>query len=194
MLMTVAFLENLKLGEIFSQLYWFDLIVGLVLIWGVIDGYIRGFVHHFSRLVGLAVTVVISLHFYGVIAEAVISHSSIPPGFVMFLSLAITASVVGLFMRILIMLSGKLANLECEYFLERVVGGFAGGLRFMLFLSLILNLVATLNISLVKKFVEDESASGVLVTGIAPGFHNVSVNVTKAVIKGVAKAEKVEKA
>ena len=189
--LTLQFFESFKIGMVVSKLGWFDLVVIIILTWGIIDGFVRGFVFHFPRFIAGVVNVVVTLHFYKLLSKIVLSHSSMPPVMVESISFVLLALCTTFVLKLVIILGSKLGKIECEYFIERILGAVIGGLRYVLFFSLLLSFVSIFKMADVDKIWREDALSGKATASLAPVTHDISVRIGKALINSVKEKESV---
>jgi uncharacterized protein YkwD len=163
---------------------WVDLLIILVLIFYVIEGYAIGFLEAISDLASFILAFLASLAFYNYFGKLLILVFTIPPGFANAIGFFIAGFIAEIFSslvlkRIIIANLKKQVNLSDRFIKKAnlVLGIIPSILSGILLISFILTLVITLPFSVVLKKAISESRIGnkfvVATSGIAKDVNNV---------------------
>lgn len=157
---------------------WVDIVVVIFLIRGGYIGLARGFSMELFQTLAAIATTVLSLFYYGMIAEWLVAHSFLSlqaANPISFLALVFSLLIVFKIVRILLF---GILHLELFGGLERW-GGFALGLaRSFIFASLFLFVLTLFPLNYFREAIEEKSFSGAYIKGVAPGIFNFVVQFT----------------
>jgi membrane protein required for colicin V production len=134
---------------------WLDIIIFIILVFGLIRGLFRGFVLEFSSLIGIIISIYIAKYYSGPfirLAESLFKpEQDISPviGFILTFLIAL------LVLHFVALLIDKFVNLTALGWLNKMLGGLVGFIKYLLIISLFINAFGWANDHL--QIVEDEN-------------------------------------
>jgi len=149
---------------------YIDIILGILLLWGIIKGLSKGFFASMASLVALIVGIYIAVHFSHFVGGFLERSVDWPDGAMKLGAFAITFIIVVL----LVSMAGKLLTKIADYaalgILNKILGGAFGLLKMAFIASVIIIFVDALNrnISIIKQETLDNSLLYTPVQKLAP--------------------------
>ncbi|MBK5195411.1 MAG: CvpA family protein [Proteiniphilum sp.] len=138
---------------------WFDILIGILLLIALVNGYRKGLI---MQLVGLA-TIVLAAIFGGRLAESILPEIiglvNLSPEAARVLSFILAFALIAIVLSIVGRLLQKFIDVVLLSFFNRILGAVIATGTMMLFLSIILNLVLMLDKKevVIKKEIREES-------------------------------------
>lgn len=179
--------ESMKMGFVISKLGLVDLGLMIAIIGGTVIGYMRGLNDQVTRFISLCVTVIVTMHFYERIAALITQNSAVPPVFALMVTFFLVAILTNVVAKLIFIVISKLVTVQYIYFLERIVGGIIGAIRFVLLFSFISVFVSLLAHPEVDKLYKEESLSGPALLKICPSVHHRALSFFTAASSGFKK-------
>ncbi len=155
---------------IISLMNYIDIILGILLLWGMIKGLSKGLFASLASLVALVIGIYIAVHFSHIAGGFVQRYVDWPDGAMKLTAFALTFVLVV----ILISLAGKLLTKIADYaalgILNKILGGVFGILKMGFIASVIIIFIDALNnnITIIKEETLDASLLYRPVSRIAP--------------------------
>ncbi len=154
--------------EILSKLGIVDIVTVIVLLWGLLIGFVKGFAQQFGKLFNLCLSATISLLLYEKIAELIYTRTIMQQPIAESLALFVLLIVLSFIVKIFLVFFNKIVTVQFVYFIERVGGSLVGGLRYVLFLAYIANIILLWPSDYIKPFFSDKSYSGPVIMKVVP--------------------------
>ncbi|AXT61735.1 CvpA family protein [Aquimarina sp. AD10] len=131
---------------------YIDIILGILLLWGLINGFSKGLFSSLASLVALVVGIYIAVHFSHIIGEYLQQYVDWPDGAMKLTAFALTFILVV----VLVSLAGKLLTKIADYaalgVLNKILGAAFGVLKFAFIASVVIIFFEAINrnITLIK--------------------------------------------
>jgi len=132
----------------------FDIIIAALLIFGFVRGLLKGLFVEVASLVALIAGIYGAIHFSYFVGNFLVNYVSWEERYITIVSFAITFAIIILVIALLGKLLTKIADFAALGFLNKLLGGVFGALKFGLILSIVLLVFAKLNDSV--PFISDE--------------------------------------
>ena len=132
----------------------FDIIIAAILIFGFVRGLLKGFFVEVASLVALIAGIYGAIHFSHFASNILVNYVSWDERYLTIVSFAITFALIVLAITLLGKMFTKIADFAALGFLNKLLGGIFGALKFGLILSIILLIFTKLNNTI--PFVSDE--------------------------------------
>lgn len=138
----------------------FDIILAIILVYGLVSGYFQGLIVEVASLASLIVGIYISMHFSNFLANILTDVGEIKPSVVQIISFAGTFFLVVLGIGLAGKFFTKLAEKIHLGFVNNILGAFFGLLKMAIIISIVLLVFEALNskIPFVSKEKMDNSA------------------------------------
>lgn len=131
-----------------------DIIIGIILIFGTVNGFLKGLFIEVTTLVGLVLGVYGAIHFSHFLGDFLKDHVSWDESMLQLVSFAGTFLIILIGMVLLGKAMTKIAETIALGFFNKLVGAIFGFLKYALILSIVLIVYDEINASL--RFVEKE--------------------------------------
>lgn len=131
-----------------------DIIIGIILIFGTVNGFLKGLFIEVTTLVGLVLGVYGAIHFSHFLSDFLKDHVSWDESMLQVVSFAGTFLIILIGMVLLGKAMTKIAETIALGFFNKLVGAIFGFLKYALILSIVLIVYDEINTSL--RFVEKE--------------------------------------
>jgi len=132
----------------------FDIIIAALLIFGFVRGLLKGLFVEVASLVALIAGIYGAIHFSYFVGNFLVNYVSWEERYITIVSFAITFAIIVLVIALLGKLLTKIADFAALGFLNKLLGGVFGVLKFGLILSIVLLVFAKLNDTI--PFISDE--------------------------------------
>lgn len=126
-----------------SAISTFDIVIGIILAFGLIRGFMRGFIIEITSLVALVLGIYGAIHFSFYAVGLLESYFSWQPQTLNITALILTFIIIVLAVLLLGKLITKLANIMALGLLNRLLGGVFGGLKMAVIISVVLMFLST---------------------------------------------------
>jgi membrane protein required for colicin V production len=148
----------------------FDIIIAAILIVGFVRGLLRGFFVELASLVALIAGIYGAIHFSYFASNILIKYVSWEERYVTIISFAVTFGVIVIVIALLGKMFTKIADFASLGFLNKLIGGIFGSLKFALILSIGLLVFEKLNntIPFVSDDMKDDSVLYEPVKNLSP--------------------------
>ena len=146
---------------IIHNINWVDLLVLVLLARSVYMGTRRGLTAELFNFIGIIISLVFSVHWYGYVADVLIANLSLPIWFSQFLCFVIIAQIIRLIFKYGLALVLKILNVQFLPQFERVGGAIIGIGRGIFIASIVLISMAIIPNNYLTESIYGKSFSGV---------------------------------
>ncbi|GEM_PF-1630926 len=152
---------HLKLLTVLAKIGWVDVVALLLIFWGLVAGIKRGLEVELPKFLEIAVSTVITFHYYEFVGSRLHTSLSAPESPAQFFSFLGIAVVSVLALRLFFKILGTLVSLKFMTGISRVGGALTGALRWILTFSLLSYFILMLPLNSIKNsFTAERSWSG----------------------------------
>lgn len=123
--------------EMIGKASWIDLVALVLMIWGILVGLKRGMEVEFSKLVGIAASTLLTLHFYEPLASRFHLRLAIWDSVSKLVTFAVMAFIITIFVKFVFLVLSKVVTLKFSPLLSHVGGAVVAVLRLFLVFSLL---------------------------------------------------------
>jgi len=145
-----------------------DIVIGIILIFGTVNGFMKGLFIEITTLVGLVLGIYGAIHFSNYLGDFLKDSVSWDESMIQIVSFAGTFFIILIALVLLGKSLTKIAESMALGFFNKLVGAIFGFLKYALILSIVLIVYHEINASL--RFVEKEKVSGSVLYGPVKNF------------------------
>ena len=116
-----------------QDLGYIDILVILFMLWGLFEGFVKGFSVQVSRFIAMVLGITAGLILYEPFAKSLAAQTLVNEFILGSLILFFTSTILAFILRVLFAVIGKIVSFQFVYFIERILGSLLGGIRYILY-------------------------------------------------------------
>jgi len=155
---------------ILSDLGYVDILLILFVLWGLFEGFVKGFSVQVSKFIAMIIGISTALIVYEPIAKSLSEQTHIHESIITSLVLYLCSVIISFILHLVFALIGKIVSFQFVYFVERVLGSLLGGIRLTIYFSFLSFVILLWPTELFNPYFDELSYTGKQIRMVIPAF------------------------